>query len=63
MLRGSRFKASGSPAECKTGKEMKLFWRQVNYELSHGRDATLILAIIAGFVAWIITQLLRSVFG
>jgi hypothetical protein len=42
---------------------MKLFWRQVNYELSHGRDATLILAIIAGFVAWIITQLLRAVFG
>jgi hypothetical protein len=42
---------------------MKLFWRQVKYELSHGRDATLILAVIAGFVAWIITQLLRVVFG
>jgi hypothetical protein len=42
---------------------MKLFWRQVKQELSNARDATLILAIIAGFVAWIITQLLRVVFG
>jgi hypothetical protein len=42
---------------------MKLFWRQVKHELSNARDATLILAIIAGFVAWIITQLLRVVFG
>jgi hypothetical protein len=42
---------------------MKLFWRQVKHELSNARDATFILAIIAGFVAWIITQLLRVVLG
>jgi hypothetical protein len=42
---------------------MKLFWRQVKYELSHRRDGTLILAVIAGFVAWITTHLLRVVFG
>jgi hypothetical protein len=37
--------------KCLDGEAMKLFWRQVKYELSHGRDATLILAVIAGFVA------------
>ena len=42
---------------------MKLFWRQVKHEMSHGRDATLMLAVIAGFVAWVIAQLLRVVFG
>jgi hypothetical protein len=42
---------------------MKLFWSQVKHELSNSRDTTLILAVIAGFVAWIITQLLRVVFG
>ena len=42
---------------------MKLFWSQVKHKLPNARDATLILAVIAGFVAWIITQLLKVVFG
>jgi hypothetical protein len=42
---------------------MKLSWRQVKHELYNARDATLMLAVIAGFAAWIITQLLRAVFG
>jgi hypothetical protein len=42
---------------------MKLSWRQVKHELYNTRDATLMLAVIAGFAAWIITQLLRAVFG
>ena len=28
-----------------------------------GRDATLILAIIASFIAWNVTYLLRAIFG
>jgi hypothetical protein len=42
--------------------EMKAFWRQMKHELS-GRDATLLLAIIAGFLAWIVTDLLRIIFS
>ena len=38
---------------------MKLSWRQVKHELYNARDATLMLAVIAGFVAWIVTQLPR----
>ena len=30
-------------------KEMKLYWRQLRHELHNARDATLMLAIIAGF--------------
>jgi hypothetical protein len=41
---------------------MKLFWRQVKHELSNARDATLMLAVIAGFAAWVITQILRVAF-
>ena len=41
---------------------MKVFWRQVKHELSHARDADLILAVIASFAAWIITLLLWAVF-
>jgi hypothetical protein len=42
---------------------MKLSWRQVKQGLFGARDATLMLAVIAGFAAWIITQLLRVVLG
>jgi hypothetical protein len=42
---------------------MKLSWRQVKHKLYNARDATLMLAIIAGFAAWIITELLRTVLG
>jgi hypothetical protein len=42
---------------------MKLSWRQLKRELFSAREATLILAVIAGFAAWIITQLLRAVLG
>ena len=38
---------------------MKLSWRQVKHSLYNARDANLMLAVIAGFVAWIVTQLLR----
>jgi hypothetical protein len=41
---------------------MKLSWRQVKQALL-ARDVTLMLAIIAGFVAWITTALLRVIFG
>ena len=38
-----------------------MFWRQLRHELSNARDANLMLAVIAGFTAWIITQVLRVV--
>jgi hypothetical protein len=44
-------------------KGMKLSWRQVKHELANARDADLLLAVIASFVAWIITSLFRVVFG
>ena len=50
-------------SECSTEKEMNSFWRHVKHELSDERHATLILAVIAGFTAWIITHFLRVVFG
>ena len=50
-------------SECQTVKEMKLSWGKVKGELYNARDATLMLAVIAGFAAWIITQLLRAVLG
>ncbi len=42
---------------------MKLSWRQVKQELANARDADLLLAVIASFAAWIITSLLKVVFG
>jgi hypothetical protein len=50
-------------SECQQVKEMQLSWRQLQHELYNARDATLMLAVIAGFAAWIITQLLRAVLG
>jgi hypothetical protein len=50
-------------SEWQTVKEMKLSWRQVKHELFSARDATLLLAVIAGFAAWIITQLPRVALG
>ena len=52
-----------SRSEFQTVKEMKLSWGKVKGELYNARDATLMLAVIAGFAAWIITQLLRAVLG
>jgi hypothetical protein len=43
--------------------ELKAFWLQMKHELSAGRDATLMLAIVASFIAWIITDLLRIIFS
>jgi hypothetical protein len=40
--------------------KMKAIWHQMKHELS-GRDETLLLAIVAGFLAWIITDLLRII--
>jgi hypothetical protein len=40
---------------------MRALWRQVKHELSAGRNATLMLAIIASFIAWIVTDLLRII--
>lgn len=40
---------------------MKAIWLQMKHELS-GRDATPLLAIVAGFLAWIITDLLKIIF-
>ena len=42
---------------------MNSFWGQVKHELSGERHATLVLAVIAGYTAWIITHVLRVVFG
>ena len=36
--------------------EERSVWRQLWHELSNARDANLMLAVIAGFTAWIITQ-------
>jgi GTPase len=43
--------------------EMRAFLRRMKHELSAGRDATLMLAIIASFIAWIVTDLLRIIFS
>jgi hypothetical protein len=43
--------------------EMRAFLRQMKHEFSAGRDATLMLAIIASFIAWIVTDLLRIIFS
>jgi hypothetical protein len=43
--------------------EMRPFWRQMKHDLFEGRDATLILAVIASFIAWNVTYLLRTIFG
>ena len=42
---------------------MQSLWRQVKHELSNARDNTLILAVIASFLAWTVTQLLKVAFG
>jgi hypothetical protein len=42
---------------------MNSFWRHVKRELSDERYATLILAVIAGFIAWITTQLVKFAFA
>jgi hypothetical protein len=42
---------------------IKVFWRQIKQELSEARNGDLTVAVIAGFAAWIITQLLRALFG
>jgi len=44
-------------------QKMKAFWHQMKHELSSGRNATLLLAIIASFIAWIVTDLLRLIFS
>jgi hypothetical protein len=45
------------------GKRIKrAFWRDMKHRFE-GRDATLILAIIASFIAWNVTYLLRAIFG
>jgi hypothetical protein len=47
----------------RTCKKMKALFRQLKLELANARDATLLLAIIAGFFAWTITQLLKAIFS
>jgi fructose-specific phosphotransferase system IIC component len=42
---------------------MKTLLRQLKLELANARDATLLLAIIAGFFAGTITQLLKAIFS
>ena len=53
----------GTRSECQTVKEMKLSWRQVKQELYNAQDPTLMLAVIAGFIAWIITKLIKFAFA
>jgi len=38
-------------------------WRHLKHKLVAERDTTLVLAIVASFIAWIITDLLRIIFG
>jgi hypothetical protein len=38
-------------------------WRQLKEEISNARNRTLMLAVIASFIAWLITHLLRLAFG
>ena len=42
---------------------MKALLRQLKLELAGARDATLLLAIVSGFIAWSITAVLRVIFG
>ena len=39
-----------------------MLWRRLRHELSNARDATLMLAVIAGFAAWTITEILEGHF-
>jgi hypothetical protein len=52
---------TNSPTPNRPGLRMKTFWRHAKHELA--RNETLMLGVIAGFLAWIMTQLLRVVFG
>jgi len=40
-----------------------MLWRRLRHELSNMRDATLLFAAVASFVAWILTDLLKALFG
>jgi hypothetical protein len=40
-----------------------VLWRQSKQELSRAQNADLMVAVAAGFLAWIITQLLKLVVG
>jgi hypothetical protein len=47
----------------RTQVQMKALLRQMKLELAGARDTTLLLAIVAGFIAWSITAVLRGIFG
>lgn len=42
---------------------MRNFWRIVGEEIANAHNRTMILAVIASFLAWIATALLRAIFG
>ena len=42
---------------------MHIFWNKVIDESSDARNRTMVLAAIATFLAWIVTDLLRAAFG
>jgi uncharacterized membrane protein YidH (DUF202 family) len=42
---------------------MNTFWRHVRNEIAGASNQTMILAALATFLAWIVTALLRAIFG
>ena len=44
-------------------QSMNTFWRHVRNEIAGARNQTMILAALATFLAWIVTALLRAIFG
>jgi len=42
---------------------MNAFWRHIRNGIAGARNQTMILAALATFLAWIVTALLRAIFG
>jgi hypothetical protein len=42
---------------------MNTFWRHVRNVIAGASNQTMILAALATFLAWIVTALLRAIFG
>ena len=59
ILRVTRDGGGGDPKV----QSMNTFWRHVRNEIAGSSNQTMILAALATFLAWIVTALLRAIFG
>ena len=44
-------------------QSINTFWRHIRNVIAGARNQTMILAALATFLAWIVTALLRAIFG